>query len=121
MVKSFRELEIWKKAIILVKELYLLTEKFPKQEMYGLISQIRSAAVSIPSNIAEGHIRNSTKEFQQFLSISLSSLAELETQLIIAREIGYVSEDELNRFIAIIHEIGRMNRGLHKSLLTPNP
>lgn len=112
MVKSFRELEVGKKPIILVMEVYLLIEKLPKSEMYGLTSQIRRAAVSIPSNIAEGHIRNSTKEFQQLLSISLGSLAELETQLIVAKEIGYVSDEELNRFIATIHEIGRMNRGL---------
>jgi four helix bundle protein len=86
--RSYRDLEVWKLAIDFVKQVYEITDNFPASENYGLINQIRRAAVSIPSNIAEGQGRNSTKEFRQFLAISLGSLAELETQLIIAKEIG---------------------------------
>jgi four helix bundle protein len=77
--RSYRDLEVWKAAVELVKEIYQITGKFPSSEVYGLTNQIREAAISIPSNIAEGQGRNSAKEFQQFLSISLGSLAELET------------------------------------------
>jgi four helix bundle protein len=86
--RSYQDLEVWKSSIGFVKEIYQATAKFPPSEVYGLISQIRRAAVSIPSNIAEGQGRNSFKEFRQFLSISLGSLAEAETQLIIANEIN---------------------------------
>jgi four helix bundle protein len=86
--RSYRDLDVWKLAIDFVKKVYQTTNSFPPAENYGLINQIRRAAVSIPSNIAEGQGRNSSKEFKQFLAISLGSLAELETQLIIAQEIG---------------------------------
>lgn len=83
---------MWKDSITLAKELYRLTENFPKEETYGLASQMRRAAVSIPSNIAEGAARNSTKEFIQFLYIALGSLAELETQLLFTGELEFVPE-----------------------------
>jgi four helix bundle protein len=79
-----------------VKKVYQITHNFPASEKFGLINQIRRAAVSIPSNIAEGQGRNSTKEFRQFLAISLGSLAELETQLIIAKEIEYLTQNGLD-------------------------
>jgi four helix bundle protein len=88
---GFENLEVWKKSIILVKEVYLLVKLFPKEENYALSDQVRRCAVSVPSNIAEGSGRNSSKEFVQFLYIALGSINELETQLIIAKEIGYLS------------------------------
>ena len=88
-IKSFRDLNIWQKGIDLVKDIYKETQHFPKEEVYGLTNQLRRAAISIPSNIAEGHIRQHRAEFRQFLSVALGSLAELETQLIISRELNY--------------------------------
>jgi len=82
--RSYKDLEVWKLAVSLVKEIYQATRKFPPSESFGLTNQIRRAAVSVPSNIAEGQGRNSGKEFRQFLSFGLGSLGELETQLIIA-------------------------------------
>jgi four helix bundle protein len=92
---NHKDLVAWKEAIYLVEEIYKVSSKFPKQETYGLISQIRRAAVSIPSNISEGAARNGNKEYCNFLGISLGSLAELETQLIIAAKLDYADVDEL--------------------------
>src|SRR4030042_1837369 len=100
--RSYRDLEVWKLSIDLVKKVYQITHNFPASEKFGLINQIRRAAVSIPSNIAEGQGRNSTKEFKQFLAISLGSVAELETQLIIAKEIEYLALEELNPLLAAL-------------------
>ena len=108
-----KELEVWKKSIQLVKEIYELTKKIPDSEKYGLISQMRRCAVSIPSNIAEGSARNSDKEFIQFLYYSLGSTSELETQLIISIELNYISKD--TQFSKII-EIRKMIIGLIKHL-----
>ena len=116
----YRDLEVWRRAIELAKNIYALTESFPKSEIYGLTSQIRRAAVSIPSNIAEGQTRNSPKEFRQFLSISLGSVAELETQLIIAKAIGYI-EEAINELLQSTDSITRMTKNLIKSLNTRNP
>jgi four helix bundle protein len=91
---GFENLEVWKKSIILVKEVYILVKFFPKEESYALSDQVRRCAVSVPSNIAEGSGRNSPKEFVQFLYIALGSINELETQLIIAKEIGYLKDIE---------------------------
>ena len=88
----YKELDVWQKAIKLSKEMYLMTIKFPDREKYGLISQINRCEVSIPSNIAEGAGRNTSKEFNQFLGIAVGSLFELETQLIISMEIGLISK-----------------------------
>ena len=89
-MKTHKDLDIWKLGIELVAEIYRITNKFPKEELFCLTSQMRKAAISIPSNIAEGAARNSKKEFMQFLYISLGSLVELETQIIIAKKLGYV-------------------------------
>lgn len=94
MINSFRDLRVWQAAMDLVESIYHLTRAFPKHEMYGLASQIQRAAVSVPSNIAEGHTRESSKEYLQHLSIAQASLAELETQLEIARRLNYVSPTE---------------------------
>ena len=92
-MKYHKDLHVWQKAMDLVERVYLLTKKFPDEEKYGLISQIRRAAVSVPSNIAEGAGRNGTREFTQFLYIALGSLSELETQIDIASRLNYVQED----------------------------
>jgi four helix bundle protein len=114
--RSYQDLEVWKLAINFVKEIYLLTDKFPPREIYGVTSQIRRAAVSIPSNIAEGQGRSSAKEFRQFLAIALGSLAEIETQLIIAREINLLGSEEKEPLLVTIDRIRKMIRGLSKSI-----
>lgn len=95
-IKTHKDLDVWKESMNLVKEVYKLTKGFPEEEIYGLASQMRRAAVSIPSNIAEGGARNSDKEFIQFLYVSLGSLAELETQLLLSRELGFLKNEEIN-------------------------
>ena len=114
--RSYRDLEVWKLSVNFVKEIYQVTGKFPKSEIYGLTNQIRKAAVSIPSNIAEGQGRNSSKEFKQFLAMALGSLAELETQLIIATEINYLAEEQLDRFLVGLDRIRKMIKGLPSRL-----
>lgn len=94
MIKSYKDLDVWKKSIELVKEIYILVKYLPKEETYALSDQIRRSAISIPSNIAEGSGRNGTKEYLQFLYIALGSLCELETQIIISKEIGYINNTE---------------------------
>lgn len=89
---------MWQKAIQLVTDIYKMTKIFPKEETYALISQMHRAAVSIPSNIAEGHDRNSDKEFSNFLCIARGSLAELETQVIIAENLGYIKQEQKHTF-----------------------
>ena len=91
-IKKFQDLRIWQKGIEVVKDIYILTKKFPKEELCGLTSQMRRSAVSIPSNIAEGFRRYHNKEYKQFLYIALGSCAELETQIIIANELNYTNE-----------------------------
>lgn len=115
-IKSFRELDIWKKGIELVKKIYGITAKFPASELYGLTSQMRRSAVSIPSNVAEGFRRRHSKEFKQFLSIALGSLAELETQLVIAEELHYLESKNGNRILELIDHISRMIANLVKKL-----
>lgn len=90
-IRSFKELRIWQKGVEIVKRVYLLTRDLPKEEMYGLTSQMRRAAISIPVNVAEGFKRYHAKEYQQFLHIALGSAAELETLLILSKELGYLS------------------------------
>ena len=114
--RSYRDLEVWKLAIDFVKKVYQVTNNFPASEKFGLINQIRRAAVSIPSNIAEGQGRNSTKEFKQFLAISLGSLAELETQLIIAKEIEYLTQNGLDALLSPLDRIRKMIKGLSKGI-----
>src|SRR5712671_3165447 len=93
MVRPHYNLLAWKSAMTLVKDVYTLTRDFPKEEMYGLTAQMRRSAVSIPSNLAEGAARNGTREFFQFLGVAKGSLSELERQLLISAELGYVSRD----------------------------
>ncbi|OGG20925.1 hypothetical protein A3D03_04180 [Candidatus Gottesmanbacteria bacterium RIFCSPHIGHO2_02_FULL_40_13] len=107
-VKSYKELIVWQKAMLLVKEIYLLTEKFPQDELYGLTSQIRRAGISIPSNIAEGYLRKHRKEFVQFLSISLSSAAELETQILICKSINKFKHMNFSQIDSLLLEVMKM-------------
>lgn len=115
-IQTYRDLDIWKKGIELVKTIYSLTEEFPKQEMYGLVSQMRRSAVSIPSNIAEGFRRYHNKEYNQFLYIALGSCAELETQFTIARELDYVTKDKETELLERLDHICRMTMNLIKKL-----
>lgn len=107
-IKNFKELKIWQKGIEIVKEVYVLTRLFPKEELYGLTSQMRRAAVSIPSNIAEGFKRNHNKEFQQFLHISLGSAAELETQFIIAKELRFIDDGRTDLIFEKLDHLSKM-------------
>jgi len=115
-IRTYRDLDIWKASIQLVKDVYKLTEQFPKQEVYGLVSQMRRAGVSIPSNVAEGFRRYHNKEYKQFLYISLGSCAELETQATIARELAYISEDKETALLEKLDHISRMISNLLKKL-----
>ena len=115
-VTTFKDLKAWQASIAIAKQVYFLTQSFPKHEIYGLSNQIQRAAVSIPSNIAEGSARDSTKDFLRFLSISLGSLAELETQLILAEQLEYIDAVTLRNLLTKTDEIQRMLRGLQKSL-----
>jgi four helix bundle protein len=118
-VQSYRELICWQKGIELITEIYSLTQKFPKEEIYGLTSQIRRAAVSIPSNIAEGQGRFSRGEFKQFLGHARGSVFELESQILIARNLGYISQEKAQCLLTRIAEVGRILNGLLKSLDRP--
>ncbi|GAG73994.1 unnamed protein product [marine sediment metagenome] len=107
-IKNFQDLRIWQIGIEVVKDIYILTKKFPKEELYGLTSQMRRSAISIPSNIAEGFRRYHNKEYRQFLYIALGSCAELETQIIIANELDYINETNKTELIEKIKYICRM-------------
>jgi four helix bundle protein len=105
-IKNHKDLEVWKKSMDLVSNIYKITESFPNKELYGLTNQIRRAAVSIPSNIAEGAARNSKKEFIQFLYIALGSLSELETQIIIANRLEYLNNlDTLSEVLKFVQKL----------------
>lgn len=115
-INDFKDLEVWQKSIKLVKQVYQSTGQFPKTEQFALTSQIRRSAVSIPSNISEGHERKGIKEFSHFVSIALGSAAELETQLIIAGELSYLSGDEAALLLAPIQSVRMMLIKLYNSL-----
>ena len=115
-VKSYQELETWQVAMRLVAEVYRVTKEFPKEELYGLTNQLRRAAVSVPSNIAEGQGRDSTKEFLHHLSIARGSLYETETQLLIARQLDYIKQADADSLFATIASIGRLINGFSRSL-----
>ena len=115
----FKDLVAWQKSIELTTELYRLTEVFPRHELYGLADQIRRAAVSVPSNIAEGQAHFSRPEFKRYLRHSLGSLAEMETQVTIAERLHYLSKPQLASVLQRIHEVGRIINGLVNSLSAP--
>ena len=108
------KLEAWKRARELVLSVYTLTQTFPKEEVFGLTAQMRRAAVSIPSNIAEGAARRGAREFAQFLNIARGSLSELETQLLIATDLGYIQNSD--RVFDLVDLVSRLVTGLHKTV-----
>ena len=112
---THKDLKVWQKSIDMVVEIYLATSTFPKDELYGLTSQIRRASVSIPSNIAEGYGRFSDKELIRFLFISLGSASEVETQLIICNRLNYLLEKDFNNLSLLNNEIIKMLAGLIRS------
>jgi len=115
-IVSYRDLVVWQKSKDFVSKLYLLTQPFPKEEQFGLVAQMRRAAVSIPSNIAEGRGRRSRKDFVQFLHIASGSLAELETQLEISRDLGFIETTAYQESLDALGEIGRMLSSMRDKL-----
>lgn len=111
-MKGHRDLIAWQKAMELVTAIYKVTREFPKDELYGLTTQLRRAAVSVPSNLAEGHGRNSRKEFHQFIGQARGSLVEAETQLEIARNLGYLDQATADDLLTKANEVGRLINGL---------
>ncbi len=107
-INSYKELIVWQKSMDLSRKIYILTKSFPKEELYGITSQIRRSSVSIPSNIAEGYARKSRKEYIQFYSIAYGSVSELETQLILARDFGYIEEKDFTETENLLHEVAKM-------------
>ena len=107
-MKTHYDLNVWNDSIVLVKEIYKIVVKFPKEEVYGLTSQIKRAAISIPSNIAEGASRQTSREFIRFLYIALGSTSEVETQLIIAKELNFICSDDLNYLLNKLENIKKM-------------
>ena len=116
MIKSYRDLVAWQRGMDLVLEVYRATKSFPKEEIFTLTSQVRRAAISIPSNIAEGHTKSSSKEYRLFLGYARGSLAELETQLQIAHGLNYLEDSTANNLLSLCAELGRILNGLLSSL-----
>ena len=116
MLKNFKELKVWQKAYQLCLEIYRVTRNFPREEIYGLTSQIRRAAVSVPSNIAEGYGRKNKGEYIQALYIAYGSNCELETQVMLSGDLGYVEDRDLRRLLEGVGDIERMLKALIKSL-----
>ena len=116
----FRDLKIWQKAMLIAKLTYQCCAEFPSDERFGLTAQVRRSAISIPSNIAEGAGRGSAKDFSQFLSIATGSAYELETQLLLAVEFGYLSEMNLQKVLIELVELQKMLYGFQKSLQPEN-
>ena len=115
-VKNFRGLKAWQTAYDLAIEIYLVTKKFPREELYGLVSQMRRAAISVTANIAEGFDRGGRSEFHQFLVIAKGSCAELRSQLYIAKDIGYIDEHTFNEVYGQILETGKLIAGLRSAV-----
>ena len=120
MLKSYKDLNVWHKSYELCLKTYRITGKFPIEERYGLTSQIRRSAVSIPSNIAEGYGRKTTADYIRLLYIAYGSVCELETQILLAGDLGYIEKEELNTVCEDIAEIERMLKALIKSLESKN-
>lgn len=117
-MRNYRELIVWQRAMVLTEEIYRLTKNLPREETYSLRDQMRRAAVSVPSNIAEGQGRNSTKEFVQFLSIARGSLAELETQITLCERLCYIHPEMCKSLLEMCDEISRMLTALMTNLST---
>ena len=116
MLKNYKELKVWQRSYQLCLEIYRITKEFPKEERYGLTSQTRRAAVSVPSNIAEGYGRKTTPEYIQALYIAYGSNCELETQILLSGDLGYINEEGIKKLQEEISEVERMLKALIKSL-----
>lgn len=124
-INSYMDLNVWKNGIEIVKSVYIISSDFPKEEIYGLSSQMKRSAISIPSNIAEGHGRDSLKEYLRFISIALGSIAELQTQIFIAMELKFIDEIKYKELAELNSMTGRMLKKLQQTLkfklpLSPN-
>ena len=119
-MRPHENLEVWKKSVDFVVEIYKLTESFPNEEKFGLTSQVRRASVSIPTNIAEGAARTSNKEFAHFLSISQGSASEVATEILIAAKLGFIEKESFAEISAKLNEIGRMITGLRNHIKSKN-
>ena len=120
-IKSYKDLTVWQKAYKLSLQIYKITKNFPKDELYGLTSQMRRAAVSVPSNISEGYCRQRRLEYIQFLQFAFASGAEIETQLLIAHDLSYISEEEFKRVESLLQEVMKMlNTLIRKIKLVTN-
>ena len=115
-LKSYKELIVWQRSMELAKEIFKLTALFPKSELYGIVTQMRRAVISICSNIAEGYGRNSPGEFKQFLGIANGSALELETQLILSKELGYIKQNEFIKLETILTEVLKMLYSMMKKV-----
>lgn len=115
-VKNYQELIVWQKAMDLVEEVYIASKSFPREEIYGLTSQLRRAAISIPSNVAEGQGRRTTPDFLRHLSIAYGSLREVETQILIANRLRYLALEKCQDVMNLTAEVGRLLNGLMSSL-----
>lgn len=120
-IKSYRDLEVWQKAMSMVKLIYQATAHFPSEEKFGLVNQMRRAAVSIPSNLAEGHTRWGKGEFPHFISIAMGSVAELETQVLVSVDLDYLKPNAKDQLFRELNTLGKMLRGLQKSLKNRKP
>ncbi len=116
LAMSFKRLQIWEKGRLLVGDVYRLTRTFPKEELFGLTSQMRRAAVSVPANIAEGSQRTSEKEFAHFILIAKGSLAELHTYIFVALDLNYIKKDQADTLVQSIEELDRMIRAFRLKL-----
>ncbi|MCF7845672.1 MAG: four helix bundle protein [Candidatus Peribacteraceae bacterium] len=119
MLKNFKELIVWQKAFTLIKSIYRFTESFPKNEEFGLKSQIRRASVSIVSNIAEGSVRSTRRDYANFLSTALGSAAELETQILLSTELGYFNKYQSDKLLSDLSEVAKMLFVIRRKLLKP--
>ncbi len=115
-IRDYRDLIVWQKAMDLVEAIYRLTRAFPKEELYGLTSQVRRAAISVPSNIAEGQGRRTRAGFVQFLSIASGSVKEVETQILIAERLAYVKQADASAVLELAAQVARLISGLWNSL-----
>ena len=116
MLKNYKELKVWQKSYHLCLEIYRITKGFPKNEQYGLTSQIRSATVSVPSNIAEGYGKKTTFDYLRSLYIAYGSCCELETQILLSGDLGYIEDNDIKELLEKIGEIERMLKALIRSL-----
>jgi four helix bundle protein len=120
-IKDYRDLVVWQKAMDLVETIYRTTGTFPREEIYGLTSQIRRAAISIPSNIAEGNGRNTARDYMHFLGMAYGSVKEVETQVLIAERLRYINCSDSNGLVKMTTEIARLISGLANSLKRKMP